>query len=624
MPTTKVKSPDGEIISVKHPAGASQEEIIAYAKENYSVASPTAKGTIADSLGQGVSFGFSDELAGVLGAIVGTFDDDLEGTTFGERYAGVRDAARANESAFAERNPGTALGAELVGGLATGGLGAARAGAARVAGSVPRLMGTGAGVGGAAGAGYSEGETIGEVAADTATGATIGAVGGAVAPPLARAVGRGVTAPLRHLQASRANRPIRTIEQAIVRDDMTPELVAARLRKMPQGATVADAGGESLQTLARDVTVQPGRARNVAKSLFEGRRRLAPARIDTAVRTALNQQGEFSTARQMLQDQMRSASAPLYEAAYQRPMRMTPRLTALLERPSLRQAIKEGGILAREEGEVIGGHIQILDYAKRALDDKIGGLLRSGEKQKARALIGTKNALLDEMDRQVPVYGRARAAFAGPKSLEEALETGRRFMREDAEEIVELLSGMGESERQFFRMGAIRQIRDAVLSKSDTADAYKAIFNTPLKRQKVEALFPDRKSFARFERAMRSEAKMFETGTKVMANSNTANKLSGVADLATDPGTMVDVATGGPTMAAMNALKTWLRQNSSVIRNEQMRDDIARRLFSVDQREQQALLRQIGAPARVRSLNDIPLNIGGAIAGGELVPSLSN
>ena len=95
-------------------------------------------------------------------------------------------------------------------------------------------------------------------------------------------------------------------------------------------------------------------------------------------------------------------------------------------------------------------------------------------------------------------------------------------------------------------------------------------------------------------------------------------------DLATDPGTMVDVATGGPTMAAMNALKTWVRQNSSVIRNEQMRDDIARRLFSVDQREQQALLRQIGAPARVRSLNDIPLNIGGAIAGGELVPSLSN
>lgn len=582
------------------------------------------KGTIADSLGQGLSFGFSDELAGVLGGIIGTFDDDLEGTTFGERYRGVRDAARGNAAEFAERNPGTALAAELGGGLLTGGAGLARAGVGRAVNTAPRLAGAGAAVGGVAGAGYSEADSPGELTGDTLAGAAIGGVGGVLLPPVASAIGSAVTAPVRHLQASRANRPIRAIEQAIARDDMIPQKVAANLNKMPAGATIADAGGESLQTLARDVTVQPGRARNIAKTLFEGRRRDAPGRIDTAVRAALNQQGDFHTARNALQEQMRRAAAPLYQEAHRQPMRMTPRLKALLERPSLRQAIKEGSALAREEGEVIGGHIQILDYAKRALDDKIGGFLRSGENQKARALIQTKNALLQEMDAQVPIYARARAAFAGPKASEDALENGRRFMREDAEDIAELLAGMGESERQFFRMGAIRQIRDSVLSKSDTADAYKAIFNTPLKRQKVEALFPDTKSFARFTRAMRSEAKMFETQTKVMANSNTANKLGGVADLARDPGTLVDAATGGPTMVAMNALKTWLRQNSSVVKNEAMRDEVARMLFSGNHQQQNALLRQIGAPPQVRSLNDVPLRIGGAVVGGELVPSLSN
>lgn len=581
-------------------------------------------GTIADPLGKGLSFGFSDELSGALGAIVGTFDDDLEGTTFGERYRGVRDAARGNAAAFEERNPGTALTAELAGGLLTGGVGAARAGAARVAGSVPRLIGTGAAVGGVAGAGYSEADSAGELAGDTLTGAGIGAVGGAVVPPLARAAGTAITAPFRHIQASRANRPIRAIEQAMIRDDTTPQKIASQLNKMPEGAIIADAGGESLQTLARDVTVQPGRARNIAKTLFEGRRRTAPDRIDTAVKTALNQQGDFHAARNALQETMKKTAGPLYREAHKKPMRLTPKMQALLNRPSLQQALKDGKALAKEEGEVIGGHIQILDYAKRALDDKIGGMLRAGEKQKARALIGTKNALLEEMDKQVPVYARARAAFAGPKASEDALEAGRMFMREDAEDIAELLAGMGQSERQFFRMGAIRQIRDSVLSKSDTADAYKAIFNTPLKRQKVEALFPDAKSFARFTRAMRSEAKMFETQTKVLANSNTANKLGGVADLARDPGTLVDAATGGATMTAINALKVWLRQNSSVIRNEKMRDEIARMLFSGNRQQQQQILRQIGAPAQVRALNDIPLNIGGAVVGGELVPSLSN
>ena len=148
-------------------------------------------GSIADSLGHGASFGFSDEIAGALGAAIGTFDDDLEGTTFGERYRGIRDAARANREAFETRNPKTAIAAELAGGLTTGGLGAAKTGAFQAARNAPTFMGrmspviqTGAVQGGLFGAGTSEGDSVKDIAGDALKGAGIGAATAPVLPLL--------------------------------------------------------------------------------------------------------------------------------------------------------------------------------------------------------------------------------------------------------------------------------------------------------------------------------------------------------------------------------------------------------------------------------------------------------
>lgn len=590
------------------------------------VQTPEERGHIFDSLAQGVTLGFADE---ALAAVMSIPASIQSGESIPEAYRGLRDTMREDEAAFRGRNPGTALATEVAGGLLTGGAGLVRAGgrtaAREIAQSVPKLAKVGAGTGALAGLGYSEAEDIPRMAADTAVGAGVGAGAGALLPPLAKAVGRAVTAPVRYAQATRQARPVKKLGEALARDDMTAEQVQAQLRKLPQGAAIADAGGESVQTLARDITVQPGRARNLARALFEGRRKLAPQRIDTAIRTALNQQGEFHAARDALEQQMKTAARPLYEQAYTQPIRITRTLKAIINRPAMRQAMKAGKKLADDEGGVIGGHIQALDYAKRALDDQIGKAIRAGKNQKARSLVGTKKALLKEMDYQVPVYAEARAAYAGPKAMEDALESGRKFMREDAEDIVKAVREMSPAEKEFFRMGAIREIRDKVLSKSDTANAYRAIFDAPLKRDKIRALFPDGRSFAQFARAMAGEARMYETAGKAMGNSATANKLAGVSDIALDPGTLVDAATGGPTMAALNALKNWMRRHAPEVRNEKMRDEIAQMLFTSDRKAQERILREIGAPVKVRALTDIPLTKAGTAAvGGEIAASRSN
>lgn len=172
---------------------AAQMQAGGYAPKKPSVtkAQQSQAGTIADSLGKGLSFGFADEIAGLTGAAVNSLMNKFgrgTGESFGDAYTGIRDIARMREEGFAERNPGTALAAEIGGGLLTGGVGAARAGAFQAAKSAPTLAGrlapvvqTGAVQGGLYGAGASEAGDARGVAADTLKGA---ALGGATAPIL--------------------------------------------------------------------------------------------------------------------------------------------------------------------------------------------------------------------------------------------------------------------------------------------------------------------------------------------------------------------------------------------------------------------------------------------------------
>jgi len=117
-------------------------------KQNYSFADLTAKppvptipqgGSFADPLGQGVTFGFSDELAGILGASYGKTFGDAEGS-WTDVYTGIRDQARQNQDDFSERNPKTALGLELTGGMMTGGTGAAKTLGSQTVKNAPKML----------------------------------------------------------------------------------------------------------------------------------------------------------------------------------------------------------------------------------------------------------------------------------------------------------------------------------------------------------------------------------------------------------------------------------------------------------------------------------------------------
>lgn len=203
----KVTFSDGRKATIE---GENQEQIVA-AVEEYETSLKTQAtpqgGSIADSLGQGLSFGFSDELAGLAGAIPASISQ--ESGIFDiiknipEHYKGVRDQARANHDAFSARNPGTDLAAQIGGGLLTGGAGAARAlggltGKALIGGSAKY----GSKLGALAGYGGSEADTVQGALADTAIGAGAGAIGGAAFPALGTALNAGRARLAQHVAPS--------------------------------------------------------------------------------------------------------------------------------------------------------------------------------------------------------------------------------------------------------------------------------------------------------------------------------------------------------------------------------------------------------------------------------------
>lgn len=142
-------------------------------------------GTAADSALQGLTFGFSDELAGVGGGIAST----LMGEGFGKGYGEIKDWVSDRAKDYNARHPWLGTGAEIAGGLAFP-LGAIR--------SVGSALRTGAGAGALYGAGKSEtdedapiGERVKDFATDTAMGAAGGA-GGAAALRGLSALGRSI------------------------------------------------------------------------------------------------------------------------------------------------------------------------------------------------------------------------------------------------------------------------------------------------------------------------------------------------------------------------------------------------------------------------------------------------
>lgn len=488
-------------------------------------------------IAQGATLGFADE---ILGGIEG-LSRKFSGGSFREGYAEGRDRVRQAGRDYAAAKPKTDLALTVAGGLATGGVGAVRAGVARTGAKVLRGAKVGAGYGAVAGAGTAEGG-MGQRLTGAAIGGAGGALAGAAVPVAATAVRRATGAASRGvrqvpgasrvLPAPRGLDPDETkLAELLAADKKTPQMVRNQADFLGDEGMLVDVGGPNIRGAAKYAATKPGAARAQLQTALGSRL----GNEDDAIRTAVRQKLGTKTAdeaTQELEARLSTEAKPLYDVALPQVVPVTARLLDLLSRPAAQTAMRAGRSMAVNEG-VPGPEgaltVRTLDYAKRALDDRIGTLLRSGKKDKARVLRNLRREILEEVDAAVPEYKQARATYAGPARSREMIRMGEQFTKKEVPDLARQMARLSDSEREFYKLGVKQKVL-GLLDKGGRNRSRALKLDEPAMQERMEAVLGPQE-FAELEAEIARRLVFRRTSQNVLGGSDTFIRAMEAADM---------------------------------------------------------------------------------------------
>jgi hypothetical protein len=197
------------------------------------------------------------------------------------------------------------------------------------------------------------------------------------------------------------------------------------------------------------------------------------------------------------------------------------------------------------------------DYIRRALRDELAGetdKLTGRVTDRGGAISSLIRHIDNRLSKMVPELAEARRIYKGESELLEAVESGAevwapKFTREQLER---KLAKMGEDEVEMYRLGAVNALKEQLDGKGFGHDKLRAVWGSPVMRDKLRLLAPDRKTFAEFERLMANEEKMVETRVSAVGNSLTAKRLADDADAA-NPEMLVEAVNAAAETLTGNA-----------------------------------------------------------------------
>ena len=510
----------------------------------------------AEGLAQGVTLGFSDEIEGGARALYGKLTGDKR--SIGDLYDEGVAIPRARVAAAKDSNPVAFYAGDIGGSLIVPG-GLARAG---IRGSLATASNLGLGArslaagkeaaayGAATGAGTAEGWLP-----DRLTGAVKGAVIagplGALAPgavDLAGAVATRATTPIRAAMNPRSM-AAEKLSEAIYRDMSVaadgagiPAREAARFANkfatMSQGnpqARVMDAGGENVHGIMRAAVNVPNQARAGAKRALDARAANQYARLESDLKDAFGIGDNYHQSIAKLAQNMDEIGNAAIQPALRTETKITPKLAAVLERPTMQEL---QSIVARkiaDEGRPINtlNTTEFFHRMKLELDDQIGIAVRAqkmGNKPQAGWDKGTLTTLWRDFMNAIdnPEYKHALKQYAGQAKLMNAAEDGfEHFTKAAPEEITAAIEALGTgAERMMYRLGAQRAVIDKVRAGNANLDRTDGVFGSPLMQMKLRAVLPDSASFREFQKKLVIEAKMADSRKALQGNSTTAKQLA--------------------------------------------------------------------------------------------------
>jgi hypothetical protein len=170
--------------------------------------------------------------------------------------------------------------------------------------------------------------------------------------------------------------------------------------------------------------------------------------------------------------------------------------------------------------------VRALDYMKRGLDEIVTKGFKSGgmSAQRARTLRATLNEVLEEVDKQVPTFGEARAIYRGFSESRDAVQLGRDFLKKAPEIVKREVQKLRPQDRDFYRVGAAQSLYETVIRpNAETPNIARQYFGGTLfgrpniNSQRLRSLFVDAPEVADdFMRQVAAETRLSHTATRTL------------------------------------------------------------------------------------------------------------
>jgi len=548
---------------------------------------PSMAESVYQGAKQGATFGFGDELqSGIAAGTVGLANllgQETGKLTAAQTYKQSMADYKAERDASKQTNPIAYGAGEVLGSIPTG-IGASKAIGGKILEKAIRIAPKTAtvGLGGISGATYGFGTGEGDVqerlkqARDYGVfGIAGGAIGAKVSSSLAKLALSKAVAPATENIVGKSIRDIgiesagEVIKQAPMKSELTAmdKITKAVKKDFPNDwenvltawkngdVPLAELYSSRLTDLAKGAAQYPS-GKKIAKEYFEGKVLQTPEKIrDSISRNISSVENYHKTADDLLRAGQKIAE-PKYEAALKVNVGADTRLNEFLTTPEAQKAFKEGLNLQRIESIAAGKPFNPTDYAvtafneagdpiigqvpnmksfnavKRGLDTMIKSetdTLTRKVTDNGRALIQFKNSMLNRLDELNPLYKEARQSAGDYFKIDDAIHAGKNFAKTDPELLQKSLKGMSATEKDAFKIGVGKQIRDSLDNVVEGRNPYNKIFGTPKqKEQLAKVLSP--KEFKNLEHSLRAEDKMFKMKNEVLGGSPTVSKAIAAAE----------------------------------------------------------------------------------------------
>jgi hypothetical protein len=564
VPSFTFTSPEGQKYTVNGPDGATQDQ--AFAILQGQIGGKQKQQSVLGGEGGGLQFMNSMPIVGPAilkaGAGINAALGEGKGDNFSERYADEQAQQQREMKEYADQHPIASIGAQVGGGIAgIGGAAATGPGEALLgltAKTLPGMVATGAASGAGIGAldSAARGQSPGEGAifggAAGAAGPVVGKAVGAALKPVARLIGASLSPESEaaaQMQAARGQDAGQGLSDA--------ELKAAQDRGQP--ATFMDTGGRATQRLARQAANFSPKAQETLANTTQGRYLTQNTRTADFLGEISNYPDANAT-KKALDSTSRAVNQKLYAKAMEQGEGgvWNANLAQLINHPWIKKAIPDALEQSNAEAVLEGGRpiknpfiesasgdmalrrgavptLEFWDALKKNIDGKVEGATSTatsrGDPNTVRMGTNLTHALTQNLDKEIPEYGVARAAAAKFFGAKDALQAGRQTgmpgtsaSRADNRSLRDALAKYSPAERKLFEQGFLDQTIETLLGKPDSFNILRAINQNPRAKERMSMILgADR--YASLEGYLRVEGLMDRFRRAVSGNSTTAQQL---------------------------------------------------------------------------------------------------